>query len=105
MKITHTSHLVNTYNDLYSRARGNNVSRPHSGGGHKFDALTVQANSREIEEKTFAESVSRDLFSEIKQIASEERLHSLKEQITSHSYQIEPSAIASRILLFRGEEE
>ncbi len=105
MKITHTSHLVNTYNDFYPRVKGGNVSRTQSGGGHKFDALTVQANSREIEEKTFAESVSRDLFSEVKQTASEERLNNLKEQIASHSYQIEPSAIASRILLFHGEEK
>ena len=70
-----------------------------SSDGHSFDALIIQSNPRQIEEHTFAESVSRQLSSGMSDTASAEKVQDLKNKVAEHTYQIDAYAIASRILL------
>ena len=64
-----------------------------------YDAITIQSSSRQIQEKTFSEALSRKVASDVKQEATPERVEALKQQVASGTYQIDPYAIASRMLL------
>lgn len=61
--------------------------------------MIIQSNPRQIEEHTFAESVSRQLSAGMTETASDEKVQDLKNQVAEHKYQIDAYAIASRILL------
>lgn len=98
MKIT-TNNVMKSYPDLRIHTKENPAPSAAPSDGHSFDALIIQSNPRQIEEHTFAESVSRQLSSGIADTASAEKIQGLKNQVAEHSYQIDAYAIASRILL------
>ncbi|MCI8835518.1 MAG: flagellar biosynthesis anti-sigma factor FlgM [Ruminococcus sp.] len=98
MKIT-TNNLIKNYPDLRIHTKENYAPSATQTDGHSFDALIIQSDRRQIEEHTFAESVSRQLSSEAANTASPEKIQNLKNQIAEHTYQIDAQAIASRILL------
>lgn len=98
MKIT-LNNPVKNYADLRHYAKDNAASYAASNKGHNFDAITIQSNRRQIEERTFAESVARKLSSEVSKTASDEKLQNLRDQVTSHSYRVDTHAVASKILL------
>ena len=98
MKIT-TNNVMKSYPDLRIHTKENPASSAVSSDGHSFDALIIQSNPRQIEEHTFAESVSRQLSSEMSDTASAEKVQDLKNKVAEHTYQIDAYAIASRILL------
>lgn len=64
-----------------------------------YDAITIQSSSRQIQEKTFSETLSRRITSEVKQETSPERVEALKQQVALGTYKIDPYAIASRMLM------
>lgn len=66
---------------------------------HKFDAITIQSNPRQIEEHTFANVLSKELSKEISTPTSEEKISLLKQQINSGSYSVNAQEIAAKILL------
>lgn len=98
MKIT-PNNILKNYPDLRVHTKENPAPSAASKDGHSFDALIIQSNPRQIEEHTFAESVSRQLSSGIEDIASADKIQSLKDQISSQAYQVDAYAIASKILL------
>ena len=98
MKIT-TNNVMKSYPDLRIHTKENPAPSAASSDGHSFDALIIQYNPRQIEEHTFAESVSRQLSSGMSDTASAEKVQDLKNKVAEHTYQIDAYAIASRILL------
>ncbi len=98
MKIT-TNNLLKSYPDLRIHTKENSAPSAASKDGHSFDALIIQSNPRQIEEHTFAESVSRQLSSGMEETASAEKVQNLKNQIAAHTYQVDAYAIASKMLL------
>lgn len=101
MKITNTNNIMSNYNDirLHTSKENSAPSVTPSSGGHKYDALIIQSDPRQIEEHTFAKSLSRRISSDMNYTASAEKIQSLKDQVSSHTYQVDAYAIASRMLL------
>lgn len=87
------------------RVEGAGYNRPdtrvQSGakGNGNYDAITIQSSSRQIQEKTFSEALSRQVVSETGQGASSEKVAAVKKQVEEGTYQIDPYMIASRMLL------
>ena len=87
------------------RMEGTGYTRPdtrvQSGtkGNGNYDAITIQSSSRQIQEKTFSEALSRQVVSETGQGASPEKVAAVKKQVEEGTYQIDPYMIASRMLL------
>ncbi len=98
MKII-TNNVMKSYSDLRLHTKENPAPSAASTDGHSFDALIIQSNPRQIEEHTFAESVSRQLSSGMRETASAERVQDLKNQVAEGRYQVDAYAVASRILL------
>lgn len=63
-----------------------------------YDALTIQSSSRQIQEKTFSEALSKQVVSDAKQGAHPSKVEAIKQQVESGTYQIDPYMIASRML-------
>lgn len=68
-------------------------------GNGNYDALTIQSSSRQIQEKTFSEALSKQVVSQAGRGASAEKVEAVKRQVEEGSYQIDPYLIASRMLL------
>ena len=98
MKVS-INNIMNNYTDLRPHTKGGSTPSASANDGHSFDAVIIKSNPRQIEEHTFAKSVSQRLSSEIRYTASEERIKGLQDQVASHTYQIDTYAIASRMLL------
>lgn len=64
-----------------------------------YDAITIQSSSRQIQEKTFSEALSRRIVSEVKQPADPEKVEAVRRQVTAGTYRIDPYAIASKMML------
>lgn len=98
MKIS-TNNVINNFTDMRIHTKENSAPSVVSNNGHNFDAIIIQSDPRQIEEHTFAKSLSRQLSSEIKDTASAERVQDLKNQVASQEYHIDAHAIAARMLL------
>lgn len=98
MKIANTTSLQADYSSLNIRAKGLSGFNPKK-KDFNFDAISIQSNPREIAEKTFAATISKQISDEIRIPVSENRLQNLKDTVSSSAYQIDPSLIASRMLL------
>lgn len=98
MKISNNN-LLTTYKELNPRSNSWSDFASAKSGEKKFDAVSIRSTPRQIAEKTFVASVSRELSAQVAVTASEDKLQQLKEQISSHTYQIDTSAIASKMLL------
>lgn len=98
MKVS-INNVLNNYTDMRPYTKGGSAPSTVSNDGHSFDAVIIKSNPRQIEEHTFAKSVSQRLSSEVKQTASEEKIQGLREQVASQTYHIDTYAIASRMLL------
>lgn len=98
MKITNNN-IIKNYTDLRIHTKDNSTPPTVSNDGHSFDEVIIKSNPREIEEHTFAKSLSRKLSSEVNTIASAEKIEQLQGQISAHTYQIDAYSIASRMLL------
>ena len=100
MKIT-TNNMIKNYTDFRIHTKENPAPSAVSpnNDSHKFDALIIQSKPRQIEEHTFAKSVSLRLSSEVSQTASAEKLQNLQNQVSENTYQVDAYAIASRMLL------
>lgn len=98
MKIT-TNNMIKNYPELRIHTKENTTPPTVSNDGHSFDAVIIKSNPRQIEEHNFAKSLSRKLSSEVNTTASAEKIESLQNQISEHTYQVDAYAIASRMLL------
>ena len=98
MKIS-TNNVINNFTDMRLHTKENSAPSVVSNNGHNFDAIIIQSDPRQIEEHTFAKSLSRQLSSEIKDTASAERVQDLKNQVAAQEYHIDAHAIAARMLL------
>ena len=74
-------------------------SRVSGGPKGNYDALTIQSSSRQIQEKTFSEALSRQVVSDARQGAPADKVESIKRQVEAGTYQIDPYLIASRMLV------
>lgn len=102
MKIS-TNNNINKYTNLHLHTKEHSSDPAVSNMTHNFDALTIQSNPRQIEERTFAGAVAKKISSEISRPVSDEKLQTLKSQIADGTYQTDSRAIAFRMLLI-GEE-
>lgn len=98
MKIS-TNNILKNYTDLPIHTTEYFADKISSNKNQKFDVITIQSNRRQIEERTFAEAVSKELHSAVNATASEEKLQNLQNQIQLGNYQIDTHALASKILL------
>lgn len=101
MKITNTTSVQTDYASLNIRAKGLSGSHPKK-KDFNFDAISIQSNPREIAEKTFAATISKQIAGEIRIPVSENRVQELKDTVSLSGYQPDPSLIASRMLLVGG---
>ena len=101
MKISTNNNIIKNYTDLriHTPKENSAPSVTPSSGGHKYDAIIRQSNPRQIEEHTFAKSVSRRISSDMNYTASAEKIQNLKDQISGHTYQVDAYAIAARMLM------
>lgn len=98
MKIS-TNNVINNFTDLRIHTKENSAPPVVSNDGHNFDAVIIQSDPRQIEEHTFAKSLSRQLSSEVKNTASADKVQNLRDRIAAHTYHIDTHAIAARMLL------
>lgn len=101
MKVSNTNNLTAGYNSYNIHTRGTSGSHYEKSSVKMFDAISIESDPREVAEKTFAASVGKQISMEVRVPVSEERIEQLKEQIASHSYVVDPSAIAARMLLMK----
>lgn len=94
-----TNPVLKNYGDVSLHTKEHSTDIVSSNSSHKFDVITIQSNKRQIEERTFAEALSKEVISDIKDTASEEKLNDLKNQIALGTYQIDTNALVSKILL------
>lgn len=64
-----------------------------------YDALTIQSSSRQIQEKTFSEALSKKVVSDVGKGAPANKVEAVKQQVDAGTYQIDPYLIASRMLV------
>ncbi|MCI8593431.1 MAG: flagellar biosynthesis anti-sigma factor FlgM [Lachnospiraceae bacterium] len=91
--------ILNNHTDLRSVSRsasGNSITPDND---HSFDAVIIKSNPRQIEEHTFAKAVSKELSTEVRETASQEKIQDLRQQVTDGRYSIDAYAVAARILL------
>ena len=99
MKISTNNNVMNNFTDLRIHTKENSTPSVVSNDEHNFDAIIIKSDPRQIEEHTFAKSLTRQLSSEIKNMASADKIHNLQNQVTSNTYQVDAHAIAARMLL------
>lgn len=102
MKIS--NNIVKNYTDFPIHAKEHFTEKASSNKNYSFDVVTIQSDRRQIEERKFAEAVSKELISNMKNTASEEKLQGLQNQVALGTYRIDTSAIASKILLMSEDE-
>ncbi len=97
---------LNNIGPFRREASGFAKSEVRTAGGLRtagnYDAITIHSSSRQIQEKTFSEALSKQIVSEVKQGVSEERVQALKQQVQAGAYRVDPYAVASRMLLAGG---
>ena len=99
MKISTNNNVINNFTDLRIHTKESSTPSVVSNEEHNFDAIIIKSDPRQIEEHTFAKSLARQLSSEIKNMASADKIHNLQNQVTSNTYHVDAHAIAARMLL------
>ncbi len=99
MKISTNNNVINNFTDMRIHTKENSTPSVVSNDEHNFDAIIIKSDPRQIEEHTFAKSLTRQLSSEIKNMASADKIHNLQNQVTSNTYHVDANAIAARMLL------
>lgn len=96
MKIT-----LNNISPYRMEIAGHTRTEGKISGGVKgnYDALTIQSSSRQIQEKTFSEALSKQVVSEAGQGTPANKVEAIKQQVEAGTYQIDPYLIASRMLV------
>lgn len=79
-------------------------SAPLQESGRKFDQIMIDTNSRKNAAQRLEEAAKKDVAAAVYQPASADRIAELKEQVSRGMYQVEPEAVAARILLLRGAQ-
>ena len=82
----------------------NQKSVPFDEASKNFDQIMIHANSRELAESQIIEKSQKDVKAAVYQQIPEEKIAALKEQISQGMYKVDAEAVASRILLLKGEE-
>lgn len=100
MKIS-INNIPKSYSDLQIQSKETSQPLSSLSEAASFDQLLIQSDPRQIEEASFAESLSKQLSNEVS--SSVGSYDKIKFQIQNHTYQVDAQAIASRILLL-GEE-
>ncbi len=103
MKISMQSAAAGYLNKVNNNAKGKqNVAGDI---GKNFDSLTISSNSKEVAEDQLRAAAKKEVMKAIYNPQnSAEKVAELKEQISRGLYKIDPEAIASKLLFFRGDE-
>lgn len=72
--------------------------------GRNFDRLMISTNSRKAAEEQLAAAAKKDVSGAVFQQASADKVAALKEQVAQDMYQIDPDAIAGKIMFFGGNQ-
>lgn len=103
MKISMQSAAAGYINKLNNDAKGKQTAVGDI--GKNFDSLTISNNPKEIAEEQLRTAAKKEVMKAIYNPQnSAEKVAELKEQISQGLYKIDPEAIASKILFFRGDE-
>lgn len=78
-------------------------SVPQQDTRNNFDQIMIQSNSREKAESQMARSVEQTLARAVYKPVPEEKITQLKELVSQGLYSVDADAVASRILLMKGE--
>lgn len=100
MKIT-SNNVTSVYNDIQFPAKDYSRTSGVSGNAAQFDAITIQSGKRQLEEHSFRETISKKIAEDVCTEVSDERLEQLKAQLQNGSYQVDPMAVAARMLLVK----
>ena len=103
MKISMQSAAAGYINKVNSNAKGKQTAVNET--GKNFDSLTISSNPKEVAEEQLRTAAKKEVMKAIYNPQnSAEKVEELKQQVSQGLYKVDPEAIASKILLFRGEE-
>lgn len=97
------NNLSNRYINKLSQAASENRAVQNEKGERKFDEILITANSRQIEEKKITEELAQKTMSQIMQTTPSEKIEVLEKAVSEGRYKVDADALASRILLQKGE--
>lgn len=103
MKITREAAAASYLNKVNIDVK-NRQSASVNETGRNFDRLMISANSRKAAEEQLASAAKKDVSSAVFQQASADKVGALKEQVAQGTYQIDPDAIAGKIMFFGGDQ-
>lgn len=95
--------ILHRYTHAIPPVKTESKATAKSVSGKNFDEVMIHSNKRQIEEKKFAESLSKEALSQISQPVPESKLESLKNAVSEGLYHVDADQVASRILLQKGE--
>lgn len=103
MKISMQSAAAGYLNKVNNNAKGKQTAVNEA--GKNFDSLTISSNPKEVAEEQLRTAAKKEVMMAVyKPQDSSEKVAALKEQVSQGMYRIDPDAIASKILYFRGDE-
>lgn len=103
MKISMQSAAAGYLNTISNNTKGRQASVNEA--GRNFDSLTISNNPKEIAEEQLKTAAKKEVMKAVYQPQnSSDKVAALKEQIAQGMYKIDPDAIASKMIFFRGDE-
>lgn len=82
----------------------NKQAAPVNENGRNFDQLMISSNSKQVAEEQLATAAKKDVNSAVFQQNSAEKIAALKKQVAQGMYQVDPEAIAAKIMFFGGDQ-
>ena len=84
--------------------KGNPKSAPLDEANKNFDQIMIRSNSRELAESQIAEKARKEVRTAVYKPVPEEKIAYLKEEVSQGMYRVDAEAVASRMLLLKGDD-
>lgn len=75
-----------------------------SENGRNFDQIMISSNSRKAAEEQLKTAAKKDVAAAVYQQDATDKIATLKEQVSQGMYKVDPEAVASKILLWGGNQ-
>lgn len=92
-----------TYVSAAHADKMNQKSVPLDEANKNFDQLMIHANSRELAESQMIENAQKEVKAAVYQKTPDDKIAYLKDQVAQGMYKVDAEAVATKLLLFRGE--
>lgn len=99
-----SNNLSNHYINKLAQTAQESRAVQNEKGDRNFDEIFITANSRQIEEKKITENLAQKTMHEIQMTTPPEKIEALKKAVSEGTYEVDADAVASRILLQKGED-